>query len=262
MSSERLPPLPDDLRPPPPVPDEITGLALRPKATWKAWEAIALYVAALAFTGISTLPIIRSIENEDLATLAASAVGAVVIALGILVWLWNMHPGWREVLGFPRRGEWWMEMRSSIGFGLVLYPAMVFGVGLVLSLVLGLVSGEPVEAPEQVPSDPSTAAAVLTVVYAIVIAPVHEELFFRGVLFRAVRDRYGFLPGLLATGVGFSLVHFLEVEWQDAVLLMGVMFFNGMALAWWYERRGTIVAPVVAHVVFNVIGLSLILTLR
>jgi membrane protease YdiL (CAAX protease family) len=34
-----------------------------------------------------------------------------------------------------------------------------------------------------------------------------------------------------------------------------------MALAWFYERRGTLVAPIVAHMVFNVIGLSLIFTI-
>jgi membrane protease YdiL (CAAX protease family) len=38
------------------------------------------------------------------------------------------------------------------------------------------------------------------------------------------------------------------------------MFFNGMALAWWYERRRTIVAPIVAHMMFNVIGLTLLWT--
>jgi membrane protease YdiL (CAAX protease family) len=163
-------------------------------------------------------------------------------------------------LGFPQPGQWWSEIRSAVGFGLILYPGMVFGVGLVVSFILRLVSGEIVEVPQQVPSDPSVVLAVITVVYAIVIAPIHEELFFRGVLFRGVRDRFGLGPGLLATGLGFALVHYLEGPWQGALLLMGVMFFNGIAIGWWYERRGTIVAPVVAHMVFNVIGLALIFT--
>jgi membrane protease YdiL (CAAX protease family) len=269
MSSEPEAPLPN-LRPVPPRPDHLpvepiaepSRLSLRPKATWKAWEAVAVYVLAFLGGGLTTLPILELIDDDDLATLAASAVAAIVITGSIVAWLWTMHPRWREVMGFPTRGEWWTEIRSSIGFGLVLYPVMVFGVGLVLTLLLSLISGETVEAPEQVPSDPSTVAAVITVVYAILIAPVHEELYFRGVLFRAVRDRYGLMSGLLATGFGFSLIHFLDVEWQDAVLLMGVMFFNGIALGWWYERRGTVIAPVVAHMVFNVIGLALILTLR
>jgi membrane protease YdiL (CAAX protease family) len=47
-----------------------------------------------------------------------------------------------------------------------------------------------------------------------------------------------------------------------SLLLMGVMVFTGVALAWFYERRGNIVASMVAHATFNVIGLTLILALR
>jgi membrane protease YdiL (CAAX protease family) len=270
MSSERDPPRPDVDRVPPrpdqfpvePFSDEVSRLSSRPSATWRAWEAIAVYVVAFLVGGLATLPVLGWIENDDLATLAASAVAALIIAGVIVGWLRAMHPRWRDILGFPRDGEWWTEVRSSVGFGIVLYPAMVFLVGLVLTLILGLISGESVEAPEQVPSRPSTVAAIVTVVYAIVIAPLHEELFFRGALFRAVRDRHGLVSGLLASGVGFGLIHFLDAEWQDALLLIGVMFFNGIALAWWYERRGTIVAPLLAHMTFNVIGLSLIFALR
>jgi membrane protease YdiL (CAAX protease family) len=43
---------------------------------------------------------------------------------------------------------------------------------------------------------------------------------------------------------------------------MIVMFFTGLALCFIYERRGTIVAPLAAHVTFNVIGITLILGLR
>jgi uncharacterized protein len=221
-----------------------------------------VYVVAFLLGGITTIPILRWIENEDLATMSASAVASIVIAGTIVGWLSATQPDWRDIMGFPARREWWAEIRSSIGFGLALYPAMVFVVGVILAVLLGVVSGERVEAPEQVPSEPSTVTLIVTVAYGIVIAPLNEELFFRGVLFRAVRDRYGLVSGLLASGVGFGLIHFLDADWQDALLLMGVMFFNGVALAWWYERRGTIVAPIVAHVVFNVIGLTLIFTLR
>jgi membrane protease YdiL (CAAX protease family) len=101
----------------------------------------------------------------------------------------------------------------------------------------------------------------VAILYAVVIAPVHEELFFRGILFRSVGDRYGLVAGLVVSGLGFSLIHYVPGPWEDALLLMGVMLFNGVALAWWYARRGTIVASVVAHMVFNVIGMALILTL-
>ena len=37
------------------------------------------------------------------------------------------------------------------------------------------------------------------------------------------------------------------------------MVFTGIGLAWIYERRGTIVAPMAAHMTFNVVGLVVIL---
>jgi membrane protease YdiL (CAAX protease family) len=243
----------------PPTP--AGGIAARPKATWNVWEAVAVYVVAILLGGVATLPILNAIDDEDLANVTSTAVAALVIVGVLVAWLSNSHPTWRRVLGFPGRGGWWREVRSSVAFGLVLYPGMVFGVGLLVTLLLSAISGERAQAPEQVPADLTTVGAIVTGLYAVVIAPIHEELFFRGVLFRGVRDRYGLGSGLIASGLGFALIHYIDGPWQDALLLMGVMLFNGIALAWWYERRGTIVAPVVAHMVFNVIGLTLIFTI-
>jgi membrane protease YdiL (CAAX protease family) len=262
MSAEQIPPRPDGLHPLPlpavPVGPTVGGLAARPRSTWRIWEAIGVYVLAIVIAGFATLPILEVVKDEDLATLAASAFAAVVIVAVLLVWLRRRHPTFPKVLGFPAAGEWWREVRASIGFGLLLYPGIVFGVGLIVNLLLSAVSGETVQTPEQVPAGLPPVGVAITILYAIVIAPIHEELFFRGILFRAARDRYGLLMGLLVSGLGFGLIHYLGGPWQDAALLMGVMFFNGIALAWWYERRGTIVASVVAHMTFNVIGLTLI----
>jgi len=260
MSVEHVPPRPDGMHPvvgPPPLPG-VGAPGQPPKATWNVWEGVAVYVVAILLGGAATIPFLRLIDDEDLANLASTAAAAVVIVGVLVAWLSNSHPTWRRAMGFPRRGTWWPELRASVGFGLVLYPGVVFGVGLLVSLLLSALSGETAEAPEQVPTGLSTVGVVVTAVYAVLIAPIHEELFFRGVLFRGVRDRYGLGAGLLASGFGFALIHYLDAPWQDAVLLMGVMFFNGIALAWWFERRGTILAPVVAHMVFNVIGLSMI----
>lgn len=260
MASADVPPRPDGMHPGPVVPPTDESVA-RPKATWTWWEGLAVYVVSFLVAGVATLPILSLLrQDEDLANITSTAVAATVIVGVLVAWLSKSHPGWRRIMGFPARGEWWREIRASIGFGLLLYPAMVFAVGIVVSLILHAVSGESVRAPEQVPANLSAVGTVMTVLYAIVIAPVHEELFFRGILFRGVADRYGLLPGLIVTGVGFALIHYIDGPWQGTVLLMGVMLFNGAALAWWYERRGTIVASIVAHVVFNMIGLTLILT--
>ncbi|MGZ5353485.1 MAG: CPBP family intramembrane glutamic endopeptidase [Actinomycetota bacterium] len=267
MSAAHVPPRPDGMHPMPGRPRSPgppageDGADPAPRATWNAWEGIAVYVVAILLGGAATIPFLRLIDDEDLANVSSTAAAAVVITGVLVAWLSNSHPTWRRVLGLPPRGGWWAEIRSSVGFGLILYPSMVFGVGLLVALLLEAASGEQTAVPEQVSSDLSAVGVVVTIVYAIVIAPIHEELFFRGVLFRGVRDRHGLGAGLLASGLGFALIHYLDAPWEDALLLMGVMFFNGIALSWWFERRGTIVAPVVTHMVFNVIGLSMIFLL-
>lgn len=262
MNAPQVPPRPDGLHPVPPPPGIPEETASRKLATWSPWEALGVYVLAIVLAGVATIPLVALVDDEDLASVAASLVAALVIVGVLVLWLSVAHPTWRGVMGFPERGARWREIRASIGFGLALYPSIVLGVGLVVSLLLSLVSGEEVGAPEQVPSGLPPIGIALTIVYAFVVAPLHEELFFRGVLFRGVRDRYGLAAGLLASGIGFGLIHYLDTAWQDAVLLMAVMVFNGIAIAWWYERRGTILAPFVAHMIFNVIGLSLIFTVQ
>lgn len=262
MNDEQIPPRPDGLHPVPAPPAPLgPEPAERPRATWSWWEGVAVYLLALVLGGVATVPVLGLLDDQDLANFVATALAAIVMVGVLLGWLSTAHRSWRAVVGSPRPGRWGAEVRSGIGFGLLLYPGMVFGVGLVLNVILRAISGEVVTVPEQVPSDLSPAGVAVAILYAVVIAPVHEELFFRGILFRGVRDRYGLVAGLLASGLGFSLIHYIDGPWAGTLLLMGVMFFNGIAFAWFYDRRGNLVANVVAHGVFNVIGLTLILTL-
>jgi uncharacterized protein len=100
------------------------------------------------------------------------------------------------------------------------------------------------------------------VVLAVGIAPIAEELFFRGVLFRSVRDRRGFASGAGVSAALFGLVHYVPSPWKDALLLQSIMVFTGFALAWIYERRGSIAANMAAHMTFNAIGITLIFLVR
>jgi membrane protease YdiL (CAAX protease family) len=54
-------------------------------------------------------------------------------------------------------------------------------------------------------------------------------------------------------------VHYVPSPAIDAFVLQLTMVFTGIGLAWIYERRGTILASMAAHVAFNVVGLVVIL---
>ncbi|HEX3465418.1 MAG TPA: CPBP family intramembrane glutamic endopeptidase [Candidatus Elarobacter sp.] len=87
----------------------------------------------------------------------------------------------------------------------------------------------------------------LTVLTAVAVAPVVEEIFFRGLLFGALARPIGVLAGALVTGLLFGLVHF------DLVLFptLAALGFIG-ALA--YARSGNLWTSVTLHALNNALG--------
>jgi hypothetical protein len=207
--------------------------------------------------GLRGLPVLQLIDSEDLATIVASLVASFVIVAASRVWLQRTQPGWPAVMGLPVR--WAAEIRAG-----VLWASPCTRRGLrrrahaqppAQGDLGDVVGSEQIQAPVLV-------RRRRDLFYGVVIAPIGEEFFFRGVLFRSIRDRHGFWAGALGSGVAFGLIHYMQGPGLNAILLMSVMVFTGIGLAWIYERRGTIVAPMMAHVTFNVIGVVLIYALR
>jgi len=79
---------------------------------------------------------------------------------------------------------------------------------------------------------------------ALIVAPVVEELFFRGFVFGILRARAGVLPALLLTSAFFAAFHM-----QPEVILP--VFLVGLVLNLLYLRTGSLAHPVLFHVLFN-----------
>ena len=81
---------------------------------------------------------------------------------------------------------------------------------------------------------------------AVVLAPVAEELFFRGLVQTFLGSH---LPrrwmAVLFSSVAFGLVHSSQVHAIGALILLGVIL--GLA----YERSGSLIPPMMIHAVFN-----------
>ncbi len=84
-----------------------------------------------------------------------------------------------------------------------------------------------------------------------VLAPLTEELYFRGFLFPALKDRYGLRAGMVGSGAIFALLH-LDL-WRFLPLALG-----GIGLAFLYERTGNILASIIAHATWNTIMILLL----
>jgi uncharacterized protein len=99
---------------------------------------------------------------------------------------------------------------------------------------------------------------ILMLVFALVIAPVTEELIFRAGIFRYLRTR---IPRGLAYLIPAIFFAFLHVNWKT---LEGLNSFVPLTLlavlfSYSYERTGRIAVPMIAHALFNLHTIILVI---
>ncbi|HRI49459.1 MAG TPA: protein kinase, partial [Pseudomonadota bacterium] len=90
-------------------------------------------------------------------------------------------------------------------------------------------------------------------VFALGLAPVVEEALFRGILFPALRDAGWIRTAYLVASLGFGLVH------GNLAALLPLSAFGGF-LAWLYVRTGNLLAPIAAHLLFNLVPFVLLVS--
>jgi len=98
----------------------------------------------------------------------------------------------------------------------------------------------------------SPGTRLFMIVAAVAIAPVVEELLFRGVLFTAVLKVRPFLFAALLSGLYFALVHFHAPSFLP-LLALSTAFSAG------YAATGSILTPIVMHALFNLTSVLLYL---
>jgi membrane protease YdiL (CAAX protease family) len=84
-----------------------------------------------------------------------------------------------------------------------------------------------------------------------VLAPLVEEIFFRGFLFQGFRAKYGWLTSMLLSSAIFGIAHL------DPASLVPT-FILGNLLAYLYHRTNSIWPGVILHVLINTVGLALV----
>ncbi|MEJ6580448.1 MAG: CPBP family intramembrane metalloprotease [Akkermansiaceae bacterium] len=97
-------------------------------------------------------------------------------------------------------------------------------------------------------TDPDTLTIFQDVLSAVVVAPIFEELLFRGVLFMGLMKRIRPVPAALVSSTLFALMHTQYDPW--GLLSVGVM---GLVCCWLVWRTGSIKWGVALHAIYNLV---------
>ena len=92
--------------------------------------------------------------------------------------------------------------------------------------------------------DTSMAARIAIFMSAVVVAPLAEEIIFRGILFPAVLKNKSWVFSAMVTGCIFSLIHFHPPSFLS-IFVLSLFFCGG------YSVTGSLITPIVMHMVFN-----------
>lgn len=93
----------------------------------------------------------------------------------------------------------------------------------------------------------SESMAVLLLCQGIVV-PIAEELMFRGVLFKRCREQMSFWGAAFSVSCFFAFVHGTVTQLMYTLIL-------GIFLAYVYEKLGSLKAPVLLHILVNVVSI-------
>jgi membrane protease YdiL (CAAX protease family) len=246
-----------------PAPSAGTLADGRPKVTWRFLPAVGVALLGFLLGSLAAVPVFLVLgETTDGGASGVSelAQGIVVdVALVGTLWLWlrARHRGWREALRLVPGSKVGREVVVGAALGVAVRIVAGIAAAIVIA-ILASATGDEVAVPEQVTSDLHGFQLVVFALFAVVVAPVTEEFLFRGVLFRSVRDRHGFGAGAITSAVLFGAIHYVPGPWPDALALQITMVVTGLGLAWVYERRKTLLAPIVGHAAFNLIAVAVI----
>jgi membrane protease YdiL (CAAX protease family) len=224
------------------------GEALFPYATWGPVKAVAMAVTALfagVLFGLPFLLLDGDPAGDDLSLFTTVALqicaGLAFIVVPILVarrGAATLGEGMRR-LGFvsfrPGNAAKW------IGIGIASY----FIFGLLYALVFG--------APEQDDIAGDFGPIGLQILLIVFLAPLSEEICFRGMLFGGLRTRLPLWAAALGTGAVFGLLHYSTgLSAVPALVVLGAIF------AVVYEKTGSIWPPIIMHVGNNAFALAVL----
>jgi uncharacterized protein len=212
------------------------------------WRLLGALLTAIIIPPLLVAPFDPKLKSDGALLAAQALFDGILLAFAIgTASGWSFRP-LREALG--RLGMRRFEPRA-IWLVLGTLVAYYIAAGLFATYVL-----KPNQ--EDIGGDlgvgnPSIVIAVTAVVEIVVLAPIAEELFFRGFVFAGLRSKWSFWPAALTSGLIFGAVH--APTGVTAVIPLAAL---GFALCFLYDRTGSIWPCMIAHAINNGLALAIV----
>ena len=223
----------------------------------RRWHGIDLLAGAgllalgyLAVLALAVLLVHGQAAREREPGIAFALAGATLLSevwIGVVVVLLARRRGISlRDLGLHRPRDW-----GLVAFAVLGAYAAVLGYMLLIAVAEAVTGADlsRISRGNGIPAIEGSTPLVWAIlaVAVTVAAPLCEELFFRGLVFRALATLRGPTIGIVVSGLAFALVHF-----NVSVIVPFTVI--GMIFAWTYRSSGSLWTTIAAHAIFNSIS--------
>jgi hypothetical protein len=248
------------LRKPSRWPEQVARLESRPwsvrQGAFLLLALMALYFAATVFQPLIDEWFGGAGGEKGALRIVIQGVSFHLIGLGIVILsLLRRRVAWREAFGLESRAIlrdvgkgmlFYLAALPFVVFYTFLYQVVLRGVGyeIIMQEVALVVAGEQ-----------SFWMRVCLMGLAVVLAPLFEEILFRGIGLPLIARKWGVAPAVAAVSLFFAAIHFHLPS-------MMPLFVIAVAFSLAYIHSGSIVVPIVMHGLFNGVNVAMLMMLK
>lgn len=189
-------------------------------------------------------------ESENFRMIFDTIILDIAVLCVIVGFLWVIFKSRFTALGITKKNLWKNVFYGISGYVGVIPIILVIGILVYVLLNIFKIKPPPQPIVGLFLAETDTALLFVSSIIASVFGPVIEEIFFRGVMYNAVKRKFGIFSGILITSVLFSFLHTHAMTY----FLVGFIPITilGMVLAYLYEKTGSLIPSITMHVLNNV----------
>jgi membrane protease YdiL (CAAX protease family) len=249
--------IPPEITPPPTGTPPPGSLDSRGADGWPWYYAFIALVGGFLVSQIAVIVIgaiwiainggsFETLNDRSTFILIASGVNELIfIAAAVFVARMSGSVSFRD-FGFVRAPFWKTIARMA---------AVLGGYFILLAIYNQLVHLAPDDAPDKLGASSGTTHMLAFAILVAILAPIAEEVFFRGMIFRALKNGIGMWPAAIASGIIFGALHIDSLS-SDRLLQVIPLAVLGISFAVLYSWTGTLYSTIALHATNNAIAVA------
>lgn len=240
--------------------EAVSALVWRPIGPAESRTVLIAVALAYGAVVLARRPILEAagtlgLSQASLLIIVQSIVFHWVGLAAVCLALARRRLPWSSAFGMA-----WSQVARPAGWGLVgllaAMPVLLFYT-LLYHLLLTALGHQPSlqEVAFAISDEPHAGVRIYFFLLAVVVAPLFEEILFRGILLPVLARRFGVLAAVAAISILFAVIH-------GHVPSLVTLFLLSVALSTAYLFTRSLTTSIVMHALFNAVTVTILLSVR